>query len=122
MQTRSAALIVFLAWLSVAKAAVRLENDDCIRFLAIGDWGTPEVVRTAKAMAIGVHKPSAAGCKSRPASVLMLGDNFYESGITSPEDEKFKHYFVDNFQAPAFDNISFSVVAGNHGQSCPLAG
>ena len=108
---------VCLLFSKIALASHRHSLDEeCVRLLGIGDWGTPQVVATAKAMAEIVSHPSHARCASRPASILMLGDNFYENGINSPQDPLFKEYFQNNFEVPAFDNITCSVVAGNHGK------
>jgi hypothetical protein len=68
------------------------------------------------AMASRLNYTSTGRCNRRPDSIILLGDNFYEGGLASTKDPLFQEYFVQNFVANgAFEGISFSVIAGNHG-------
>lgn len=88
----------------------------CLKFLALGDWGTSKVESTAKSMAryVGTEGRELLGCNATVSSVLLLGDNFYDNGITSTDDPLVHEYFEKNFATPAFENTSFSVIVGNH--------
>ena len=104
-------------WLIGVDTLGRIESSqDCLRFFALGDWGSSSVSTVARAMASLSLNVSAGGCIAGPASILMLGDNFYEDGLKSAHDPKVKSFFLNNFDVPAFQNTSFSVVAGNHGK------
>jgi len=93
-----------------------------LRFLVIGDWGrrgnsaqrevadamTRRVreVREAAAAATGksssssFHPSFLAAGSSGPEFVLSVGDNFYQSGLLSPEDSAFDESFVDVYSSP----------------------
>lgn len=76
------------------------------RFLAIGDTGKGTEGQQAVADAM------AAKCKvDRCDFAVMLGDNLYESGASSPDDPQFKTKFEDVYAALPID---FYVVLGNH--------
>jgi len=106
---------LLLGWLSRAEFDSTTAAD-CLKFLAIGDWGTSLVKSTAKAMGNYVETKTLLGCNQPVSTVLMLGDNFYENGISSTSDPKIENIFVNNFETAQFENVSFSVVAGNHGK------
>ncbi len=77
-----------------------------VRFVAIGDTGTGGTGQYAVASAIS-QKCAQSGCDF----VVMLGDNIYESGISSPDDVQMQ----DKFELPyASVNLPFYVVLGNH--------
>ncbi len=77
-----------------------------VRFIAIGDTGNgnAEQYEVGKAMA---DKCNATGCDF----VVLLGDNIYDSGISSPDDPQMKTKFEQPF-APV--NAPFYAVLGNH--------
>lgn len=92
----------------------------CMRLIALGDWGTPAVSSTAKAIStLLANSESPSKCNSVPETILLLGDNFYENGIQNVTDPKYQEFFVNNFLTPPFSHLSFSVVGGNHGKSGP---
>lgn len=76
------------------------------RFVAFGDSGTGTAAQWQVAQAM------ADVCLARNCSfALMLGDNFYERGVTSKDDPQFE----DKFEEPyASLDLPFFVVLGNH--------
>ena len=77
-----------------------------LRFIAVGDTGSGhEGQRTvARAMA---NKCKQSGCDF----VVLLGDNVYESGVSSPTDPQFQ----TKFEQPYADvDAPFYVALGNH--------
>jgi tartrate-resistant acid phosphatase type 5 len=89
---------------------------DDLHFLVMGDWGGTDhspwthtaEVNTAKQM----DKAAAAlGAKFS----LALGDNFYYSGVTSADDDRFQNTFEQCFDGDSLSNgHTFHVIAGNH--------
>ncbi len=79
-----------------------------LQFEAIGDFGTG---------AGGQHDVavSMADKASRDSIsfVLVLGDNFYESGVQSVNDEQWQSAFEKMYDQPSL-NVPFYAVLGNH--------
>lgn len=46
--------------------------------------------------------------------ILLLGDNFYEEGVTSVESVRFDASFEEVYKLEDFADIPFNVIAGNH--------
>mmetsp|Transcript_55994 Transcript_55994/g.131037 ORF Transcript_55994/g.131037 Transcript_55994/m.131037 type:complete len:479 (+) Transcript_55994:43-1479(+) len=86
-----------------------------ISFVAVGDWGgrsdhhptTDAQVETASGMA-SVAKALGS------SAVLLLGDNFYESGVGDASSPRFQETFEDVYRTDLFNSVPFLVVAGNH--------
>jgi len=77
-----------------------------VRFAAFGDSGKANTEQNAVGAAMA-QKCKASGCDF----VLMLGDNFYPTGVKSENDGQ----FVDKFEMPYKDvDAPFYVVLGNH--------
>ena len=77
-----------------------------VKFLAVGDTGKGNELQTK------VGQAMAAVCAEKDCDfVLMLGDNIYQSGPESVDDEQFQ----TKFEQPYADlNVPFWVVHGNH--------
>ena len=56
--------------------------DDVVRFAAVGDMGARDEIQAV--IAQGVHR----ACDDRCDFVLLLGDNFYETGVRDEQDEQ----------------------------------
>jgi tartrate-resistant acid phosphatase type 5 len=79
-----------------------------LRFYALGDTGLATEPRARAIEAL------AARAERDPADfVLLLGDNFYESGIQSADDARWKTDFEELFGAPSLQ-VPFHAVLGNH--------
>ncbi len=79
------------------------------RFFAVGDSGTggPDQFRVAKAI---FQKCAASGCDFG----LLLGDNFYPDGVSSPDDPQWKTKFEQPYAEILSAGIPFYAVLGNH--------
>lgn len=77
-----------------------------VRFVAIGDTGKGNPGQFQVGAAVGAHCADA-GCDF----VVLLGDNFYPSGVSSTTDPQWQTAFVDPY-APV--NAPFYVALGNH--------
>lgn len=77
-----------------------------VRFVAIGDTGKGNPGQHQVGAAIGAHC-ATHGCDF----VVLLGDNFYPSGVTSTADPQWQTAFVVPY-APV--NAPFYAVLGNH--------
>lgn len=77
-----------------------------LRFIAVGDTGHggDKQMKVAQAM---TKKCQTSGCDF----VLMLGDNIYDSGVSSVDDPQ----FISKFEMPYADiKAPFYLVMGNH--------
>ncbi len=79
-----------------------------LQFLAMGDPGTGRAGQ--KAVAEGMAKKAA----DDPVSfVLILGDNFYPTGVSSVTDEQWQDKFETMYSATSLQ-VPFYAVLGNH--------
>lgn len=101
-----AALVLFVALSAAPPAAVAADADDTVRFLAFGDggFGRPATQAVSRAMA---QVCAARGCDF----ALMLGDNFYPSGVTRADDPQFETKFEQTY---ALLPVPVYAVLGNH--------
>jgi acid phosphatase len=80
-----------------------------LNFAIIGDWGRqgrPDQKQVAHQMAIA--------CKNAAASfVISVGDNFYERGVTSLDDDHWQRSFETVYDAPSLQ-VPWYVILGNH--------
>jgi acid phosphatase len=78
-------------------------------FAIIGDWGRqgrPDQKQVAQQMALA--------CKNVPVSfVISVGDNFYELGVTSLDDDHWQKSFETVYDAPSLQ-APWYVILGNH--------
>ena len=77
-----------------------------LRFAALGDTGKGNTGQQNMANALAA-KCLADGCDF----VQLLGDNFYDSGVSSPTDSLFNTYFEVPYAAVT---APFWAVLGNH--------
>jgi predicted phosphodiesterase len=100
MRTLVLGVAVFFALAWAAQAAYPTT------WTMLGDWGKP--IKYASKIA----KRSEL---SKSSFTLAIGDNFYENGVTSVNDKKFRTVFENVYNKHAFfRNHPFKVVAGNH--------
>lgn len=80
-----------------------------LNFAVIGDWGRqgrPDQMQVARQMGIA--------CKNAGASfVISVGDNFYERGVTSLDDDHWQRSFEKVYDAPSLQ-VPWYVILGNH--------
>jgi predicted phosphodiesterase len=77
-----------------------------VRFVAIGDTGKGNAGQNRVGASVGTHC-ATFGCDF----VVLLGDNFYPSGVGSTTDPQWQTAFVDPY---ATVNAPFYAVLGNH--------
>lgn len=77
----------------------------------VGDWGWPGK---------GYHEADTVKGMSKVAkeldidSILLLGDNYYDSGVDSVDDDQFDSTFEKLHTEALFGSLAFHVIAGNH--------
>jgi acid phosphatase len=86
----------------------RNPNVNYVQFLAMGDPGTGRAGQ--RDVAEGMAKKAAEDSAS---FVLVLGDNFYPSGVASATDEQWQEKFEQMYSAASLQ-IPFYAVLGNH--------
>jgi acid phosphatase len=80
-----------------------------LNFLVFGDWG-----RNGQRDQTSVATQMALAAKSANARfVISVGDNFYESGVTSVDDPQWQTSFENVYQDRALQ-VPWDVVLGNH--------
>jgi len=84
-----------------------MSMNDTVRFVAIGDVGEGSAEQYHVADSIGVVCGQLGGCDFG----LLLGDNFYDSGVDSEMDPMFDTHFAQPYGPLGFP---FYVVLGNH--------
>ncbi|HXQ15476.1 MAG TPA: tartrate-resistant acid phosphatase type 5 family protein [Caulobacteraceae bacterium] len=89
--------------------AADVDPDPVVSFLAVGDWGRDGAFHQAEVAArMGeTAKALDASC------VISVGDNFYEDGVESVHDPKWKTSFEDVYTAPSLQ-VPWYVALGNH--------
>jgi acid phosphatase len=93
-----------------APASVPYEPADgpALHVLVVGDTGTGDERERATGAAM------AADAERVPADfVVLLGDNFYPSGVASGDDAQWRTAFSEPFQHAALD-VPFYALLGNH--------
>lgn len=87
---------------------VRDSSKRGVQFIAVGDWGSGGKGQRliAEAMAEKAKRDSVW-------FVLVLGDNFYQDGVASIQDEQWKTKFEEMYWQPSLQ-IPFYAVLGNH--------
>lgn len=86
----------------------RQAEQSYLDFLAVGDTGTGGAGQKQVAAAMGQQAKLTP-----PAFVLLLGDNFYELGISSARAQEWQSKFEGIYQAPDLQ-VPFYAVLGNH--------
>lgn len=77
-----------------------------VRFVALGDAGEGNEAQ------IAVGQTIATVCEERGCDfALYLGDNFYDTGVDSPQDEQFQTKFEVPYQPV---DLTFHITLGNH--------
>ncbi len=79
-----------------------------VYFIAIGDWGTGS---PAQRHIAGLMNAKAS--RDSLHFVLLLGDNFYSSGVTSVNDPQWEKKFEAIYNLPSL-NVPFFASLGNH--------
>ncbi len=79
-----------------------------LQFEAVGDFGTGAAGERDIAAAMAAKADSDS-----VSFVLVLGDNFYESGVESVTDRQWRTAFEDVFTQPSLQ-VPFYAVLGNH--------
>lgn len=84
--------------------------------LAVGDWGGVNDRCPTTAAQIMVADGMARAAERLGAEfVLLLGDNFYEAGVSEDgSPPRFNDTFAEVYSAPPLLQLPFYVVAGNH--------
>lgn len=85
-----------------------------VRFVAVGDTGRGDADQEAVAAAVTM-KCQVSGCDF----VLLLGDNFYDSGVSSTTDPQWQTKFEQPFRGMS---VLFYPVLGNHDYGANGAG
>ncbi|CAK9193922.1 unnamed protein product [Sphagnum troendelagicum] len=80
-----------------------------LNILVVGDWGRDGLFnQTLVAKQMGI-----VGSKLNIDYVISTGDNFYESGLTGPDDTQFTTSFSDVYTQESLQTTWYSVL-GNH--------
>ncbi len=107
----SAGLLLFLPALAGVAEPVQetpASDEKALRFFALGDTGAATETRERAIASMATRAE-----RDEPAFVLLLGDNFYETGVRNADDPRFQQDFEDAFAASSLQ-IPFYAALGNH--------
>ena len=79
-----------------------------LNFLSVGDWGVVNEHQAAVAQQMGVYADQYDA-----EFVVALGDNFYDNGVASTDDEQWQTTFDDVFTADSLQ-VPWYALLGNH--------
>ena len=89
--------------------AAEVDPDPVVSFLAVGDWGRDGAFHQAEVAARMGETAQALDARF----IISVGDNFYEDGVASVDDPKWKTSFEDVYVAPSLQ-VPWYVALGNH--------
>lgn len=109
-------LSLFAGFVGVAAAVQSNVTSSDYHVLLIGDWGgdsdSSPITSTETAVIKGMVKTKT---EKNSQMVLLLGDNFYSSGVSSSTAAtRFKSGFENAFSDAAWDQMPFYALCGNH--------
>ncbi|EDQ92344.1 uncharacterized protein MONBRDRAFT_30765 [Monosiga brevicollis MX1] len=120
MQRVSSLFAIAAALVSVSAAAqdsdVVYFNSDSVSAVLLGDWGGQDAAPYAEVGQLAtVPGLTAVVTQVNAQLALLLGDNFYSSGIHSDEhDARFVETFEQVYNSSVLEAIPYYVIAGNH--------
>ena len=87
-----------------------------LNYYSIGDWGSYypknyEMIKNTFSINNIYHKTNP-----KPKFIIALGDNFYDSGVTGLNDDKWNTTWYNNFilPYPELHNFKWCAILGNH--------
>ena len=105
----------YLYWRSKAATSVgqgevvAIDGAENLNFLILGDQGSGNVAQ--KKVALGMEELCN---QTAYAGVVLLGDNFYPSGVASVDDIQWKEKFEDIYGHGCLGKLNFYATLGNH--------
>ncbi|UAK23932.1 purple acid phosphatase family protein [Sphingomonas nostoxanthinifaciens] len=94
--------------LGAEPAAAAKPKSHSVTFCMIGDWGRGTPAQHDVAAAMGM-----AAARSNASSVLAVGDNFYDVGVTSVDDPLWQSMYEHVYTHPALQ-VPWHAMLGNH--------
>ncbi|MBF0341519.1 MAG: metallophosphoesterase [Magnetococcales bacterium] len=89
---------------------VALKNPERVVFLAVGDQGTGKAAQQRVAHAMEKQARAMEGVDF----VLLLGDNFYPTGVSSVSDPQWRTAFEHVYTGETLSRVPFYALIGNH--------
>ncbi|MGA9659946.1 MAG: tartrate-resistant acid phosphatase type 5 family protein [Asticcacaulis sp.] len=104
-------VIVGATALASGMAALRTEAGSISprALLVLGDWGRENTHQHAVAKQMNI-----AAAERNCVGVVTVGDNFYEDGVVSVDDPKWRTYFEDVYSGPSLKPLPWYATLGNH--------
>ena len=81
-----------------------------VKLLVLGDTGEGNEAQRQVAAAMDAKCEAVGGC----TAVLLLGDNFYDVGVTGTDDEQWGPKFEAPYDFPQLNGLKFYATLGNH--------
>ncbi len=101
---------VAIAATVAAPSAARADAPADLAFLVVGDWGRDGASHQRD---VATQMETAAR-DVNAAFVVSVGDNFYEDGVRSVTDPKWRSSFEDVYDGPHLQKAPWYVALGNH--------
>jgi len=104
-------ITIICLWIAFANAE-KVDGN----FFVMGDWGGLPIWPYYDPAENGIAKAMGKLATAKDAKMtLVLGDNFYTTGVRSVDDKRFKETFENVFVADSLQNDRhFRLLAGNH--------
>ncbi len=83
-------------------------QEQAIRMIVVGDWGTASAVQKQVAQGMRVCAE-----RSAPQFIISTGDNFYNNGVESADDPQWQTKFEQIYTGKALE-LPWYAVLGNH--------
>lgn len=86
----------------------RSDDTSIVRLFVLGDWGSGSAIQRDIA-----HAMARQACHSRPHVIISTGDNFYPSGVRSPDDRLFEERW-ERMYGDSCLQVPWIIALGNH--------
>lgn len=83
-------------------------DSSIVRLFVVGDWGSGSLLQHAVARAM-----AQVARTEHPHAVVSTGDNFYPSGVESPDDPLFRERWEEVYRDSAL-HVPWIIALGNH--------
>lgn len=107
--------VAWQAWSSMANLVVthelmgRLNDEREVRLIFVGDTGSGN--ESQQKVAALMERICST---TDPAGVILLGDNFYEKGVSSTTDPLWEDRFEKIYSSECLKKLTFFAILGNH--------
>ncbi|CAK9212366.1 unnamed protein product [Sphagnum jensenii] len=93
----------------LCRSGSSVQRQTPLNFLVVGDWGRNGLYNQS----LVAEQMGNVGAQLNVSFIISTGDNFYENGLTGPDDEQFSTSFSNIYTQKSLQTTWYSVL-GNH--------